>query len=220
MRFRIARRGAPYLSRVRGRRAVALFVRRRSSRRWRRLFFHLRQRCVDLGPVGRGRRPDCHRRLSEIRIVERADSHEDQMRPRLGLAEERCSARRAESPLHLVATVRDASIAVRLSGHREGGSAEASVDRAAARTEILALPAPADACDNWRLRAFPADCPAETSSCDRHNAFQSKEAELLIANPTSASQAAQITQGSSRRSASMGTTMQSQLARRAAYRSR
>jgi hypothetical protein len=100
------------------------------------------------------------------------------MRPRLGLAEERRPARRTESPVHLVATVRDASIVVRLSGHFEGGSAEASVDRSAARTDILALPAPAHTRDNRRLRAFPADCPAEASSCDRHSVFQAKEAIL------------------------------------------
>ena len=142
----------------------------------------MRQRCVDLGPARRGRRPDCHRRLSEIRIVESADSHEDQVRPRLGLAEERCPARRTESPVHLATTVRDASIVVRPSGHGEGGRAEASVDRAAARTDILAVPAPAHASDNWRLRAFPADCPAEASSCDCHSVFQSKEAYVIAAS--------------------------------------
>jgi hypothetical protein len=131
-----------------------------------------------LSPVGCGQRPDCHRRLSKVRIVESADAHKNQMRPRLGLAEERRPARRTESPVHLVATVRDASIVVRLSGHCEGGSAEASVDRSAARTDILALPAPAHARDNRRLRAFPADCPAEASSCDRHSVFQAKEAIL------------------------------------------
>ena len=151
-------------------------VRRHSSRRRRWLLLHLRQRCVDLGPVGRGLRPDCHRRLSEIRIVESANSHEDQMRPCLGLAEQRCPARRTESPVHLVATGRDTSIVVRLSGHCEGGGAEASVDCSAARADILALPTPTRARDNWRLRAFPADCPAEASSCDRHSVFHSKEA--------------------------------------------
>ena len=140
---------------------------------------HLRQRCVDLGPVGRGGRPDCHRRVSEIRIVEGTDSHEDQMRPRLGLAEERCPARRTESPVHLATTVRDASIVVCPSSHCEGGRAEAGVDRAAPRTDILALPAPAHASDNWRLRAFPADCPAKASSCDCHSVFQSKEAYVI-----------------------------------------
>ena len=163
---------------ARAARRVTLLFRRSPLSRGRRLLLHLRQRRVDLGPVGRGRRPDCHRRLSEMRIVESADSHEDQMRPHLGLAEERCPARRTESPVHFVATVCDTSIVARLSGHREGGSAEASVDRAAARTDILALPAPAHARDNWRLRAFPADCPAEASSCDRHSVFQSKEAYL------------------------------------------
>lgn len=141
----------------------------------------MQQRGVDLGPVGRGRRPDCHRGLSEIRIVESADSDEDQMRPSLCLAKERCPTRRTESPVHLVATFRDGSIVVCLSGHCEGGSAEASVDRAAARTDILALPAPAHTRDNWRLRAFPADRSAEAPSCDRHSVFHSKEAQPLIA---------------------------------------
>ena len=87
-------------------------------RRWR-LLLDLRQRGIDAGPARRGRRPDRHRRLGEIRIVERADADEDQVRTRFGLAEERRSARWAESAPHRVAAVRDASIGSRLAGDLE-----------------------------------------------------------------------------------------------------
>src|SRR6478672_2184207 len=107
--------------------------------------------------MGRGRRPDRHCRLSEIRVVERANPDEDQMRPRLRLTEKRRPARRTESPVHLVATVRDASVVARRSGHRKSRGAKAGVDRSAAGTDILAISAPAYARDNRRLRAFPAN---------------------------------------------------------------
>src|SRR6266550_500995 len=91
------------------------------------------------------------------------------MRTRLSLAEERRPARRAESPVHLVATVRDTWIVAGLARHRERCCTEAGVDRSAAGTDILALPAPAHARDNRGSRAFPANCPTEASTCYRHS---------------------------------------------------
>ena len=81
-------------------------------------------------------------------MVECADTHKDQMGARLCLTEERRPARRAESPVHLVATVRDAWIVAGLARHRERCCTEAGINRSAAGTEILALPAPAHARDN------------------------------------------------------------------------
>src|SRR6185437_14794483 len=63
---------------------------------------------------------------------------------------------------------RDAPIRSGLAGHRKCRSWEAGVDRSAARADILALPAPAHARDDRRLRALPAHRPAEASSRDGH----------------------------------------------------
>src|ERR1700704_6756731 len=100
-------------------------------------------------------------------MVEGADAHKDQMRPRLGLTEERRPTRRTESPVHLVATVRDTWIVVGLARHRERCCAEAGVDRSAAGTEILAVPAPAHARDHRGRRTLPANCSTEALTCYR-----------------------------------------------------
>lgn len=145
----------------------------------------MRRLCVDAGPARRRRRPDRHRRGGKIRIVEGADTHKDQMRPYLCLTEKRRPACRAESPVHLIATVRDTWIVVGLAGHDECRCTEAGVDRSASGTEILALPAPAYARDDRRRRAFPADFPTETSTCDRHSVLHPTTANPLIADATS-----------------------------------
>jgi hypothetical protein len=124
-------------------------------------------------------------------MVEGADAHKDQMRPRLCLTEERRPARRAESPVHLVATVRDTWIVVGLAGHRERRCTEAGVDRSAPGTDILALPAPANARDNRRRRAFPANCPTEASTCYRHSVLKGM---ALIVDLTSESTGLAISQ--------------------------
>ena len=172
---------------------VTACVRRRSSRRWRGLLLHVRQLCVDPCPAGCRRRPDRYCRIGEIRIVKGTDTDENQMRSRLCLAEERCPARRAESPVHLVAAVRDTWIVAGLPSHRESLCAEAGVDRSAAGTDILTLPTPANARDNRRRRAFPADGPTEASTCDRHTVLPRGH---LMADRTSESPTRQITQAS------------------------
>jgi hypothetical protein len=145
----------------------------------------LRRLWVDAGPARRRRRPDRHGRGGKIRIVEGADTHKDQMRPHLCLTEERRPACRAESPVHLTATVRDTWIVVGVAGHDECRCMEAGVDRSASGTEILALPAPAYARDDRRRRAFPADFPTETSTCDRHSVLHPTTANPLFADATS-----------------------------------
>ena len=172
-------------------RAKLGLVRRHSSRRWWWLLGYLRQLYVHASPVRRRRCPDRHRRIGEIRIVEGADADEDQMRARLGLAEERRPARRTESSVHLVATVRDTWIVAGLACHGERRGAEAGVDRSAAGADILAVPAPAHTRNNRGRRAFPANSPAEASTCYRHNMLHPTMG-ALFADPTSESMAPAI----------------------------
>jgi hypothetical protein len=115
------------------------------------------------------------------------------MRARLCLAEERRPARRAESPVHLIATVRDTWIIGGLSRHRELRCAEAGVNRSAAGTEILALPTPAHARDNRERRGFPANCPTEASTCYRHTCSR-QQGDALIVDLTSESTGLAISQ--------------------------
>jgi hypothetical protein len=109
------------------------------------------------------------------------------MRTRLRLAEEWRPTRWAESPVHLVATVRDTRIVARPACHPKFRCAEAGVDRSAAGTEILAVPAPAHARNNRWRRAFPANCPAEASTCYRHNFSPGNMGKILIADAKSES---------------------------------
>jgi hypothetical protein len=100
------------------------------------------------------------------------------MRSCLRLAEERRPAHRAKSPVHLIAAVRDTCIVAGLPSHRERLCAEARVDRSAAGTDILALPAPAHSRDNRRRRGFPANGPTEASTCDCHGVLQATTGSL------------------------------------------
>ena len=135
----------------------------------------MRQICVDASPAWRARCPDRQRRIREIGIVECSNAHEDEMRPRLCLAEEWRSAHWTESPVHMVAAVRHAGIVVGFAAHGERGGAEAGVNGSAAGANILALPAPAHARDDRWLRACPPDCSAQTSTGNRHSSLRVKE---------------------------------------------
>jgi hypothetical protein len=119
------------------------------------------------------------------------------MGTRLRLAEEWRPARRTESSVHLVATVRDTWIVAALARHGERRCAEAGVDRSAAGTNILAVPAPAHTRNNRGRRAFPANCPAEASTCYRHDMLHPTMG-ALIADPTSESMAPAISARSAR----------------------
>ena len=144
----------------------------------------MRQFWADTRPTRRTRRPDRHRRIRQLRIVERADANEYQMRPRFCLAEERGPARRTESPVHLVAAGRDTWIVAGLAMHDECRHTKAGVDRSAAGTDILAVPAPAHARDNRRCRALPTNCSTKASACDRHGCSRTGR-DSLTADPTS-----------------------------------
>jgi hypothetical protein len=140
---------------------------------------------MDTGPAWRRRGPDRHRRIGKIWMVEGADTHKDQMGPRLCLTEERRPARWAKSPVHLVATVRDTWIVVGRAADDERRGTEAGVDRSAPGAEILAIPAPTNARDDRRRRTFPANRPTEASTRDRHIVLQATTAKPLTADATS-----------------------------------
>jgi len=140
----------------------------RASGRRRRLPLQLRQRRVDARPARGRRRPYGDRGIGEVRVVERADAHEDQVRPRLRLAEQRRPARRAEAPVHAVPAAGVALIVAGLARHLERFGKETGVDRSASRAEILAVPAPAHPRDNRRRSAFPSNRAADTPARDRH----------------------------------------------------
>src|SRR4029077_5029494 len=80
---------------------------------------------------------------------------------------------------------------------------EAGVDRSAAGTEILALPAPAHARDNRGRRAFPANCPTKASTCYRHSELQATR-KGSIADPASERPGRALPQASANLSAPTG----------------
>ncbi len=143
----------------------------RRLRCWRWLLFHTRQRTINTRPTWRTGCPDGHCRFGKIRIIESAHPNEDQMRSRLGFAEERCTAVGAESAVHSIATVRHARIVTRPPYNRERRGAKASANRSTARAQILAFAAPANARGNRRFSALPTNCSAKAPACHWHRAL-------------------------------------------------
>ena len=137
-----------------------------------RLPLRARASVVDASPRRRARRPDRHRRLRELRIVERSDPSEDQVRSRFGLAEQWSAAARAEPPVHPIAAVRDARVVARRPRHREGRHAKARTHRSAARAQVLAIAAPAHPRGDRRFRALPTNRAAKAAPCHGHVALQ------------------------------------------------
>ena len=139
--------------------------------RWR-LPFHPRQRCVDASPARCAGCPDRHRRAGKIRIIEGSDTNEDQMRPCLGLAEERRTAVRAKPAVHSIAAVCDAREVARLPSNLESRSAKAGANRSTACAQVLAVPAPAHARNDRRLHALPSNRTAQAPAGHCHRALQ------------------------------------------------
>ena len=151
----------------------------------RRLLLHTWHFGIDAGPARRTRRPDRHCRACMIRIIEAANPNEDQVRSRLCLAEQRCTARGTKSPMHSVAAVRKAREVSRLSHYLECGRAKASSNRSAARPQILAVAAPANARRDRRLVTLPTNCTAKAPASQRHRNLQGQEVRLRrMANRT------------------------------------
>jgi hypothetical protein len=142
-------------------------------RRW--LSLHLRQLRVNAGPGWRAGRPDGHRRTGEIRVVECSGSNEDQVWPGLGLAEQRCAARAAETTVHSIAAVCDARKVTCFARNLERRRAKAGANRSAACAQVLTVPAPTNARNDWRLQAFPANRTAEAPASYCHRSLQSQK---------------------------------------------
>lgn len=146
--------------------------RRLCSGRW--LPFHARRGGVDASPRWRARRPDAQRRLPELRIVERSNPNEDQVRSSLGLAEQWCATARAEPAVHPIAAVRHARVVARRTRDREGSGAKAGANRSAACAQVLAIAAPTHPRGDRRFGALPTNGPAKATSCHGHVALHGK----------------------------------------------
>ena len=137
----------------------------------RRLLVDALRSVIDASPGRRARGPDGHRRLRELGIVECPDPNEDQVRPRLGLAEHRSAAVRAEPAVHPIAAVGHARIVGRRSLDLEGLGAKARPHRSAARAQVLAIAAPAHPRGDRRFIALPTYRTTETTTGNAHAAL-------------------------------------------------
>jgi hypothetical protein len=141
----------------------------------RRLPFQTRQSCINASPTRGTGRPNRHRRVGKIRIVECPRSDEDQVRSCLGLAEERSAAIRAEPTVHSVPTIGHTREVTHPPLDLERSGAKAGANRSTACAQILAIAAPAHPGRDWRLCALPANRAAKTPACDCHCALQAQE---------------------------------------------
>jgi len=141
----------------------------------RRLPFQSRQSCINAGPTWRTGRPDRHRRVGKIRIVECPRSNEDQMRSCLGLAEERSAAIWAEPAVHPVLAIGHTREVAQPPYDLERCGAKAGTDCSAACAQILAIAAPAHPRSDRRFRALPANRSAKTPARDCHCTLQGRE---------------------------------------------
>jgi len=144
-------------------------------RRWRRLHLHPRQLRVNAGPTWRAGCPDCHRGVSEIRIIKGSDPNEDQVWSCLGLAKERSTAIPAEPTVHSIAAVRDARKVACLSRNLERRRAKAGANRSAACAQVLTVPAPTHSRNDRQLQAFPANRAAEAPASHCHRSLQGQK---------------------------------------------
>src|SRR5712671_7590585 len=143
------------------------------SRQGRRLSLHPWDGFRNAGPAWRRGGPDGQRWLHEVRVVERAGADADDVRTRFGCGEQRRPAVRAEAPENDVATVRHGAVGVGLAAHGESVGGKEDVDGAAARSEVLADPAPAHAGDLRFRLALVAYGPAQTAALYGHSRLSS-----------------------------------------------
>ena len=130
---------------------------------------------VNAGPTWRAGCPDGHRGAGEIRIIKSSGPHEDQVWSCLGLTKKRSTAIAAESTVHSIAAVRDARKVACLSRNLEHRRAKAGANRSAACTQVLTVPAPTHARNDWRFQAFPANRTAEALSSHCHCSLQGQK---------------------------------------------
>src|SRR5688572_20459360 len=152
--------------------------------RGRRLLFRTRQSWINASPTRCTGGPDRHRRVGEIWIVEGSSANKDQMRPCLGLAEERRAALGAEPAVHSIATVGHTREVARSPDDLERCRAKASANRSAACTPVLAIAAPAHARCDWRFHALPANRTTKTPACHGHRTLLGRTGVYIAADPT------------------------------------
>lgn len=146
----------------------------RRLRSWRWLLSHAWRDIIDAGPRWRARCPDGHRGLRELRIVERSNPNEDQMRSSLGLAEQWSATARAEAAVHPIAAVRHTRVVARRARDLEGRGAKARAHRSAAGAQVLAVAAPAHARGDRGFIALPTNRTAKATACQCHVALQGR----------------------------------------------
>lgn len=123
----------------------------------RRLCLYPRQSSINARPSRRTRRPDSHRRVGEIGIVECPSSNVDQVRSCLCLAEEGRATIRAEPAVHSISAVGHAREIARPPTDLERRGAKADTNRSTASAQVLAIAAPAHPrSDRW-FSALPAN---------------------------------------------------------------
>src|SRR5438270_2355880 len=144
----------------------------RRLRSGRRLLFHAGRGIINASPSWRARCPDGHRRLGELRIVERSYPNEDQVRSSLGLAKQGSATARAEAAVHPIAAVRHTRVVARRTRDLEGRCAKASANRSAACAQVLAIAAPARPRSDRRFSALPTNRTAKATACQCHVALQ------------------------------------------------
>ena len=139
------------------------------------LLLHTRQSGVDASPARCAGCPNGHRRACKIRIVKASNPNEDQVRSRLRFTEQRSTARRAKSPMHAVATVRDAREVTRLPYNLECRGAKASSNGSTTCPQVLAIAAPANARNDRRFHALPTNRAAKALARHCHCTLQGQE---------------------------------------------
>jgi hypothetical protein len=145
---------------------------RLSDGRW--LLFLARRGIINASPRWRAGSPDRHRRLCELRIVERSNSNEDQVRSSLGLAKQRRATTRTEASVHPIAAIRHTPVVTGGTHHLEGRCAKASANRSAACAQVLAVAAPAHPRRDRRFSALPTNRFAKATPCQCHFALQAQ----------------------------------------------
>ena len=104
-------------------------------------------KAIEARPARRAHRPDGHGRTDDLRIIQGAGTHEQQVRSRFGRGEQVHAAGRTEAPMHDACRCRRWRIVAHLTGDAHRLARETDVHGAAAGADVLADAAPAGARD-------------------------------------------------------------------------
>jgi hypothetical protein len=149
----------------------------------RGLLLHTRQFSIDAGPARCTRCPNGHCRACTIRIVKASNPNEYQVWSRLRLAEQGSTAGRAKSPMHPVATVRDAREVSHPPHNLKCRGAKASSNCPTTCPQVLAISAPANARSDRRFLALPTNRAAKAPASQFHCTLPSVK-KVVTANRT------------------------------------